>query len=123
LLEEQKNFVSQKEKELELKEKEIQLNIKEKELKKREKKKRNTKSENYNKIVFFINEKYEITEDSENRVYRGDFVDLYNEYYNDKIKWIDMIGDVKQILNYDRQKRVNGKQGVIIGIKNKNEQR
>ena len=65
----------------------------------------------------FIDEYYDITGNNEDKIHRDDFIDLYNIHYNTKFNWIKLSGDVKRLLTYDSQKRVNNRKGVIIGIK------
>ena len=68
-------------------------------------------------MKMFIEEYFDVTSSDEDRIHRDNFVQIYNNHYNTKHRWNYLMSDVKRILVYDRQKRVNGVQGVIIGIK------
>ena len=44
-------------------------------------------------------------------------MELYNKYFNTNENWKTLINECKIYLNYDRQMRKDGKQGVFLGLK------
>jgi hypothetical protein len=78
------------------------------------------------KMKSFIDTIFETTGRDEDRIHKDTFKDLYNSYYKCNFAWTSILTEIKRCnLNYDREKRVNGNRGVIIGIKQKanNQQR
>jgi hypothetical protein len=72
------------------------------------------------KMKSFIDTIFETTGKDEDRIHKDTFKDLYNNYYKCNFAWTSILTEIKRCnLNYDREKRVNGNRGVIIGIKQK----
>lgn len=70
----------------------------------------------------FLNRYYEVTHDIVDKISKDDFVDHYNFINKTKLKWTHLMSDVKRVgLIYDRRKMINGVQGVIIGLKLKDD--
>jgi hypothetical protein len=65
----------------------------------------------------FITETFDITGNDTDRIYKDDFLMMYNAHYNTKHNWPFLLSDVKRLLTYDRHKRAGGNKGVIVGIK------
>lgn len=57
----------------------------------------------------FLSNNYITTYNDEDRVYKLDILAKYNSYYNTKCKFTDIISDIKRLLKYDRDKRIDGK--------------
>lgn len=84
-----------------------------------------TLTHNFNEVCeendtmqYFVNKYYEITNVDDDRIHRDTFLDLYNEMNKTKFKWNEISSDVKRIgLIYARQKRVDGLQGAICGLR------
>lgn len=74
---------------------------------------------NNDKITLFISEKYERTDNENDKIHKDDFLQEYQQYYNlKKITFSNILNDIKRIgLDYNRQARVDGKKGAITGIK------
>jgi P4 family phage/plasmid primase-like protien len=68
----------------------------------------------------FINSQFEITNDDSDRIGKDDFVMMYNEKFKLKLRFRQLLSDIKRLgIVYHRQKRCNGKQGCLVGIKYK----
>lgn len=71
-------------------------------------------------MTTFINNNFIITNNDRDKIYKYDFVDMYNSYYDTNYSWEELISDVKLFLTYNKYKKPNGgNKGVIIGIKKK----
>lgn len=53
-------------------------------------------------------------------IHKDDFLDDYNTFAKENIKWIDILSKIKTYVTYDRDKKYKNKRGFLIGIK-KNE--
>lgn len=73
-------------------------------------------------MVLFLENNYDITNNNTNRVHKDTFLKTYQDYYNlHKISWSNLYKDVIRVgLTYERQKTINNKKGVIVGIVPKN---
>ncbi len=72
------------------------------------------------KMKSFIDSMFETTGSDDDRIHKDAFKDLYNSYYKCNFAWTSILTEIKRCnLTYDREKRVNGNRGVIIGIKQK----
>ena len=69
-------------------------------------------------IASFVDNYYELTNKDSDRIHKDDFLDHYRQASNNKnYGWNTLISDIKRIgLVYDRQKKVNNKRGVLVGI-------
>ena len=77
--------------------------------------------EENDQIKTFIDSCFDITNDEKDRIHKDDFVQLYNSVNKTKLNWTHLMSDVRRIgLIYDRDKRMDGKKGVLLGIKLKN---
>ena len=65
----------------------------------------------------FIERYYEITNNEKDKIHKDEFLEIYNCHYKSKKKWNDIMSEVKRILTYSKDVRVEGKKGSIIGIK------
>lgn len=65
----------------------------------------------------FIDEHCEATGSSKDKVLPDEFMVIWNSIGNKKDKWENVRNDVKRYFRYDRKKRKDGKQGVILGLK------
>lgn len=73
------------------------------------------------KMKSFIDSMFETTGRDDDRIHKDAFKDLYNNYYKCNFAWTSILTEIKRCnITYDREKRVNGNRGVIIGIKLKN---
>jgi P4 family phage/plasmid primase-like protien len=68
----------------------------------------------------FINDQFEITNNDSDRIGKDEFVSMYNERFRLKLRFRQLLSDIKRLgIEYNRQKRHNGKKGCLIGIKYK----
>lgn len=65
----------------------------------------------------FVSEHYEITGNPKDLVSKDEFVETYNMLKNQKVSWNDIISKVKNIVPYERDKRLGNKRGCLIGLK------
>jgi hypothetical protein len=65
----------------------------------------------------FIENYYEITNNENDKIHKDDFLETYNIHNKTKKKWNDIMSDVKRILTYKRDFQINGRKGVITGLK------
>lgn len=77
--------------------------------------------DNEKDIKEFIKKYFDKTNNDENRISKLDFMKQYNVYRDgNNGKWIDILPLIKKLgLKYSRQKRVNGQQGCLIGLRKK----
>ena len=60
------------------------------------------------KMKDFIDNYIEITNDDNDRIYKGDFLDKWNEVHNSNNTWNYLLSDIKRCnLIYNRNKRIN----------------
>jgi phage/plasmid-associated DNA primase len=67
----------------------------------------------------FIETFYVITNDCNDRIHKDEFLLNWNTHFKTKIAWAFLISDVKRKLKYDKDKRMDGRKGVILGLKHK----
>lgn len=72
-----------------------------------------------NPISTFITNKYVITNNDNDRIYKKDLLKAYQEFSGlPDYSWLVFLNDCQRVgLKYDRFKRVNGNRGIFIGIK------
>jgi hypothetical protein len=69
-------------------------------------------------MKLFIKNNFEITYDENDRIGKDDFTNLYNEQNRCKLSFRHLVSDVKRLdIKYNKQKRCNGKQGCLMGIR------
>ena len=66
----------------------------------------------------FINDRFSISDNADDRVGKENFMGLYNEVFNCRTPWITILADAKRCnLVYDKEKRMGGVKGVFTNLK------
>lgn len=76
------------------------------------------------KMSLFIGEKFEKTDDENDRIGKEDFLEMYRQHYElKKISFVNLLEDIKRInIIYKPQASIKGKKGVIVGLKKLDEE-
>jgi len=73
-------------------------------------------------VKAFIDDNFVKTNNDNDRVAKDDFTKFYNQHTKSNCKFINILNDVKRLgLTYKKDLRVNGKRGVICGLRYRNE--
>lgn len=46
------------------------------------------------KMATFINNNFAITNNNRDKIYKYDFVDMYNSYYDTNYRWEELVSDI-----------------------------
>jgi hypothetical protein len=69
-------------------------------------------------LCSFLKDYYKITNDSDDRIHKDEFLDNYNLITKQKEKWPSLLSNLKsKKIKYEKDFKLNGKRGVIVGIK------
>ena len=86
-------------------------------------------AEENDNMLAFLNKYFIISEDDDKRIYKKDFLDLWNREHNTKTSWITLLSDVKRHVKYRKDLAILGnnainknKQGVLLGLELKPEE-
>lgn len=68
----------------------------------------------------FLKEFYVITNDDDDKIHGDEFVDEYNDFYNTKLKKAFILNEIKKHnIEYNKNRLVNKKRGVLVGLTKK----
>lgn len=65
----------------------------------------------------YISDYCDITKVDTDLIHKDEFIMDYNMVKNEKIKWTDIMSDIKKYVLYDRLKKYKNKRGFLVGIK------
>ena len=75
-------------------------------------------TEEYDTFKNIIDKYFTITDDEEDRIHKNEYIEIIRGEMEKNVSWKYILSETKRIgLNYNRQMRINGLQGVILGIK------
>jgi hypothetical protein len=75
-------------------------------------------AEEYDTFKNIIDKYFTITDDEEDRIHKSEYIEIIRSEMEKNVSWKYILSETKRIgLNYNRQMRINGLQGVILGIK------
>lgn len=71
-------------------------------------------------MAIYIDENYEITKDEKHdRIHKEEFLLNWNTKHKTKSSWSQIMSDVKRFLKYDKDAKVDGKRGCLMGVRYK----
>ena len=69
------------------------------------------------KMNDFIDTYYNVTNNPDHKVHKNDFTSTYNDHFKCKVVFASLLSDIKRLnFKYEKDMRVDGKKGVIIGL-------
>ena len=75
-------------------------------------------TEEYDTFKNIIDKYFTITDDEEDRIHKSEYIEIIRGEMEKNVSWKYILSETKRIgLTYSRQMRINGLQGVILGIK------
>jgi hypothetical protein len=75
-------------------------------------------AEEYDTFKNIIDKYFTITDDEEDRIHKSEYIEIIRGEMEKNVSWKYILSETKRIgLIYNRQMRINGLQGVILGIK------
>ena len=75
-------------------------------------------AEDYDTFKNIIDKYFTVTDDEEDRIHKTEYIEIIRDEMEKNVSWKYILSETKRIgLNYNRGLRINGLQGVILGIK------